>query len=45
MTPLGWLFLVVSLTFVWSLTIWCFRKVLTLPPEESIEKPPDTLGG
>jgi hypothetical protein len=29
MTVLGWIFLVTSLTFVWSLTIWCFHRVLT----------------
>ena len=29
MTPLGWLFMIVSLAFVWILTIWCFYKVLT----------------
>jgi hypothetical protein len=40
MTPAGWIFLVVSLTFVWGLAIWCFRKVLTAPPdvEEEIAK-------
>ncbi len=29
MTPLGWIFLTVSLVFVWGLTGWCFYKVLT----------------
>ena len=43
MTPLGWIFLVASLTFVWGLTGWCFWKVLTV--KEEIERPPDTLGG
>jgi len=43
MTPLGWIFLIVSLTFVWGLTGWCFYKVLTV--EEEIERPPDSLGG
>ena len=43
MTPLGWIFLISSLAFVWGLTGWCFYKVLTVPGE--IEKPPDTLGG
>ena len=36
MTTLGWLFLIVSLAFVWSLTLWCFYKVLSFkeePPE------------
>ena len=37
MTPLGWIFLIVSLGFVWGLTGWCFYKVLTYkePPVES----------
>jgi len=43
MTALGWIFLVVSLGFVWGLTGWCFYKVLTVPHE--IERPPDSLGG
>jgi len=43
MTPIGWVFLIVSLSFVWGLTGWCFYKVLTA--KEEIEKPPDTLGG
>jgi hypothetical protein len=43
MTPLGWVFLCLSLTFVWGLVGWCFFKVLTAPGE--IEKPPDLLGG
>lgn len=34
MRPLGWVFLLVSLTFVWGLMIWSFAKVLSLPPEE-----------
>jgi hypothetical protein len=29
MTALGWIFLTVSVGFVWILTIWCFIKVLT----------------
>jgi hypothetical protein len=29
MTALGWIFLFVSVTFVWGLTIFCFYKVLT----------------
>ena len=34
MTALGWVFLMVSLSFVWGLVGWCFYKVLTLPPPE-----------
>jgi hypothetical protein len=29
MTPLGWIFMTLSLLFVWGLTAWCFYKVLT----------------
>ena len=38
MTTLGWLFLVVSLAFVWILTLWCFYKVLSIR-----EDPPDPV--
>ncbi len=41
MTPLGWVFLIVSLAFVWGLVIWCFYKVLTSPGE--IEQGPPLL--
>jgi len=44
MTTLGWIFLLVSLTFVWGLVSWCFYKVLTLK-EEGFVEPPDALGG
>ncbi len=43
MTFWGWVFLVLSTAFVWSLTGWCFYKVLSSPRE--IERPPDILGG
>ena len=33
MTPLGWIFLVTSLAFVWGLTLWCFYKVLSFKEE------------
>lgn len=36
MTPMGWLFLLASLSFVWGLALWCFYKVLSFheePPE------------
>lgn len=33
MTALGWLFLLLSLTFVWTLTGWCFWRVLTMGEE------------
>jgi len=38
MKPLGWVFLISSLTFVWGLTLWCFSKVLS-----SKEKPPESV--
>lgn len=38
MTPLGWIFLGTSLVFVWGLTLWCFKKVLSIP-----EEPPDPV--
>jgi len=34
MQPLGWLFLVVSVSSVVGLVGWCFYKVLTAPPAE-----------
>jgi hypothetical protein len=34
MTALGWIFLIVSLAFVWGLTGWCFYKVLTFKDEK-----------
>ena len=42
MTIGGWIFLGISLTFVWGLTIWCFWKVAR---GARIEPPPDSLGG
>lgn len=35
MTIGGWLMMIVSLTFVWGLAIWCYRKILNLPPKEN----------
>lgn len=43
MTPLGWIFLFMSLAFVWGLAGWCFYKVLTVPGVA--QKPPDIVGG
>jgi hypothetical protein len=40
MTTLGWIFLTLSLVFVWGLTAWCFYKVLTAPREPS--QPPES---
>ena len=44
MTPLGWIFLLTSVSFVWGLTGWCFYKVLTTKDESFVE-PPASLGG
>ncbi len=43
MTIGGWIFLVISLVLVWSLSIWCYRKVLTTTGRTT--KPPDSSGG
>lgn len=45
MTTLGMLFMIGSLVFVWGLTFWCFRRVLTAPKGDEVVKPPDSLGG
>lgn len=39
MSALGWIFMLSSLAFVWGLTLWCFRRVLSAPepPAEQIE--------
>jgi len=34
MKPGGWITMTVSLVFVWGLTIWCFKRVLSTPEEE-----------
>lgn len=44
MTTLGWIFLIASLTFVWGLTGWCFRKVLTIKDPENLAEPPAGFG-
>ena len=31
----GWIFMLSSLTFVWVLTLWCFRRVLAGPKQVS----------
>jgi hypothetical protein len=28
MTTGGWIFMTVSLVFVWGLAVWCYRRVL-----------------
>jgi hypothetical protein len=32
----GWITMVLSLSFVWFLVIWCFRRVLASPQEEKV---------
>ena len=31
MTAGGWVLLIVSLSFVWGLAIWCYWKILSVP--------------
>ncbi len=45
MTIGGMIFMIVSLAFVWGLTFWCFKKVLSAPSGDHVVKPPDSLGG
>ena len=33
MNAAGWIFMLASVGGVWTLTLWCFHRVLTLPPE------------
>ena len=39
MTTLGWIFMMVSLSLVWGLAIWCYARILRLPPDKKIPKP------
>lgn len=32
MTTAGWIFMLLSLTFVWGLCIWCYHRLLTSKP-------------
>ena len=43
MTTGGWIFMGLSVGFVWSLAGWCFYRVLFKGDE--IEMPPESLGG
>jgi len=43
MTPTGWIFMIVSITFVLVLTAWCFKRVLA--DDDEITEPPASLGG
>jgi len=44
MTFAGWVFLILSLVFVWGLAIWCYVKIFTVKDDQLV-KPPDNLGG
>lgn len=39
----GWIFLILSVVFVWVLTFWCFKRVLTAP-EANEAAPPAGFG-
>lgn len=39
MTPLGWTFMLLSLTLVWALVGWCYYRILSLPPEKKVAQP------
>ena len=41
---LGWIFLLASTLSMTVLTIWCFYRVLKLPPDEPPPEPPAGLG-
>ena len=43
MTLTGWIFMILSITFVVTLVSWCYYRVLTAPGEST--EPPETLGG
>jgi hypothetical protein len=36
MTTAGWIMMILSLAFVWSLVIWCYRKILRSPQKEEV---------
>lgn len=36
MTTAGWIWMVVSLVFVWGLSGWCYAKVLMTPQDEKV---------
>lgn len=41
MTTGGWFLLIISLTFVWSLLIWCYSRILR--GHTNIQDDPDLL--
>lgn len=44
LTPGGWVFLLTSTVSMTGLVVWCFWRVLTLPPEDVHGGPPVGLG-
>ena len=34
MNAAGWFFMLISLTLVWGVTIWAYRKLLSAPREK-----------
>jgi hypothetical protein len=36
--PVGWIFMLASMAFVWGLALWCFKRVLSAP-----KTPPDPV--
>jgi len=43
LSPGGWAFMLVSIGFVLTLVVWCFKRVLS--DDDDIEVPPASLGG
>jgi hypothetical protein len=41
MTSAGWLFMLVSLTFVWTLAGWCYQRLLRQPASQVRDEPED----
>lgn len=44
LTAGGWLFMLMSLAFVWILTLYCFKRVMSEKDESDLTKPPAGLG-
>jgi hypothetical protein len=40
-TATGWVFMIVSVTSVWALLVWCYFKVLSTPAPESDDEDED----
>jgi hypothetical protein len=43
MTTAGWIFMIVSITFVLALVGWCYKQILS--DDAEIKEPPASLGG